>query len=85
MSPQDADLVVSTLERLRLERGLSLNDVAKAVPIDRKTLSYLEDGDAVTPRAGTIMRLARFYGVRPDWLMIEYQRDRRRRNLPAAA
>lgn len=77
--------MVPTLERLRLERGLSLNQVSEAVPINRKTLAYLEAGEPVTPRAATIMRLAHFYEVRPDWLMAEYRRDRRRLNLAEAA
>lgn len=75
---------VSTLERLRLERGLSRLQVQKGVPINRKTLWHLEQGDVTAPRALTIQRLALFYDVRPDWLLREYRRDRHERELQAA-
>jgi transcriptional regulator with XRE-family HTH domain len=67
--------VVTTLERLRIERGLSRYQVAGRVPVNRKTLKRLEEGVG-EPRAHTIQKLAVFYGVRPDWLLREFRRDR---------
>lgn len=66
-------------ERLRLERGLSVYEVERAAPIARKTLGSLEAGTVGRPHARTIQRLARFYNVRPDWLLSEYRRERRQR------
>jgi transcriptional regulator with XRE-family HTH domain len=66
---------VTTLERLRLERGLSRLEVTRQVPINRKTLKRLEQGIG-EPRALTVQRLAQFYGVRVDWLLHEIRRDR---------
>jgi transcriptional regulator with XRE-family HTH domain len=66
---------VSTLERLRLERGLSRLQVVREVPINRKTLKRLEDGIG-EPQAETVLKLATFYDVRVDWLLREIRRDR---------
>ena len=66
---------VTTLERLRIERGLSRNQVARQAPVNRKTLKRLEEGIG-EPRALTIHKLAIFYGVRPDWLLREFRADR---------
>jgi transcriptional regulator with XRE-family HTH domain len=68
-------VTVTTLERLRIERGLSRFQVARQAPVNRKTLKRLEDGVG-EPRAPTIQKLAEFYGVRPDWLLREFRRDR---------
>lgn len=70
-------MTVTTLEGLRIERGLSLNAVSDGTRINRKTLAYLERSGAVAPRAITIMRLAAFYGVEAPWLMAQYRKDRR--------
>jgi transcriptional regulator with XRE-family HTH domain len=66
---------VTTLERLRLERGLSRLQVTREAPINRKTLKRREQGIG-EPRALTVQRLARFYDVRADWLLREMRRDR---------
>ena len=66
---------VTTLERLRLERGLSRLQVQRGAPINRKTLKRLERGQG-EPRFQTVQRLAQFYDVRPDWLLREIRRDR---------
>ena len=67
--------MVTTLERLRIERGLSRHQVARLAHVNRKTLKRLEEGVG-EPRAATIQKLAQFYGVRPDWLLTEFRRDR---------
>jgi transcriptional regulator with XRE-family HTH domain len=66
---------VTTLERLRIERGLSRNEVARGAPLNRKTLKRLEVCSGEEPLARTIQKLADFYGVRPDWLLREIRRD----------
>jgi transcriptional regulator with XRE-family HTH domain len=66
---------VTTLERLRLERGESRLQVTRGVPINRKTLKRLEQGIG-EPRALTVQRLAHYYDVRVDWLLHEIRRDR---------
>lgn len=68
-------MLISTLERLRIERGLSRYQVSRGAPLNRKTLKRLEEGIG-EPRAPTIQKLADFYGVRPDWLLREFRRDR---------
>lgn len=75
---------ISTLERLRVERGFSRLQVQRGAPVNRKTLSRLEAGIG-EPRALTIKRLAVFYDVRPDWLLREYRRDRYERHYAQAA
>jgi transcriptional regulator with XRE-family HTH domain len=66
---------ITTLHRLRLETGLSRYRVTRLVQINRKTLKRLEEGVG-EPRTATVKRLADFYGVRPEWLLGEYRRDR---------
>lgn len=65
---------VSTLERLRLERGLSRKQVQREVPINRRSLMRAEDATG-EPGFEVIRRLATFYDVRPDWLLGEIRRD----------
>lgn len=80
-----AEPSLSTLERLRLEAGLSRPAVQAATGIDRKTVYRLELCLSAAPHFQTINRLAKFYGVRPEWLMREYHQNRYERMLAREA
>lgn len=56
------------LRSLRGERGLRVEDVAKAVGMTADTLSRVERG-VRHPRVSTVAKLAKFYGMRPEDLM----------------
>ena len=79
-----AEPPITTLHRLRLEKGLSRYQVSHQAPVNRKTLKRLEEGIG-EPQAPTIKKLADFYGVRPDWLLREYRRDRSEATYERAA
>lgn len=49
------------LERERLNRGLSLNGMAKQVNIARNTLKNAEEGEAIHPASA--LKIAKFLGV----------------------
>lgn len=56
------------LRRLRMERGLSIENVADACNIRRDRLFRYET-DKETPPMQTILTLASFFGVDRDWLL----------------
>lgn len=53
-----------SIQRLREERGLTREQVAKVAKINARTLSYLERG-MTEPRAATLARLAHALSVTP--------------------
>lgn len=76
---------VTTLERLRVDRGLSQRDVQRAAGLNRRTLKQLELAQTNDPRVGTIQRLARLYEVEPAWLLEQIRHDRHARTERDAA
>lgn len=56
------------LRRLRMERGLSIENVADACNIRRDRLFRYET-DKEIPSMQTILTLASFFGVDRDWLL----------------
>lgn len=79
-----AESSLSTLERLRLEAGLTRPAVGEGAGLDRKTVYSMELGIPSTPQYRTIQALARFYGVSPEWLWRQYYKDRQRTQAQAA-
>lgn len=65
---------LTTLEKLRLDKGVSRKRASVEVPVNRKTLKRLEEGVG-EPRTETVAKLASYYGVRPDWLLAQYRQD----------
>jgi transcriptional regulator with XRE-family HTH domain len=57
------------------EAGLSLRAVARASGVDVSYVSRLRSGEAAAPPDPTIERLARAFGVRPDYFL-EYRARR---------
>lgn len=63
---KEGEMNIALLRRLRMEKGVSLSAVAKAVDIDKSTLSLLETGKRMAPHYDTVVKLAKYYGVDPD-------------------
>ncbi len=57
------------LARLRLEKGLTLQEVADAVGCSKTHIWELEQGRAGNPTISLAAELARYYGVSLDWLV----------------
>jgi transcriptional regulator with XRE-family HTH domain len=53
------------IKRIRLERGLSVVELAKAARITSRTLNYIEHGYS-DPRATTMAKIATVLGVTVD-------------------
>lgn len=56
---------------LRVERGLTQQQVADKSGLSRQTVARLEQKDDIEPNAPTIKKLADAYGVRVDQLVQE--------------
>jgi transcriptional regulator with XRE-family HTH domain len=52
-----------TLRDLRQNRGFTLEAIAYLTGLDQATISRLERGLIASPRTGTVVNLARVYGV----------------------
>ncbi len=66
---KEGEMNIVLFRRLRVEKGVSLSAVAKAVGIDKSTLSLIETGKRMAPHYDTVVKLAKYYGVDPDTLM----------------
>lgn len=53
---------------LREERGLSRENAARRLYVDKSTLAYWESGKTIM-RADSVAWAARFFGVSADWLL----------------
>jgi transcriptional regulator with XRE-family HTH domain len=71
-------LETSYLESLRLERGLSADEVCRRAQIDPITLRRLEVCGVQRPHAATVQKLADLYDIRPAKLADELFAYRRR-------
>lgn len=60
--------VRSRMKQLRIDAGISQDDLAKAAGIDRKTVNRIENGH-FSPNLDTFFRLCIALGVRPADLM----------------
>lgn len=72
MQTDDTSALPKRLKQLRLELGWSLDDVARAIEAASKGVvsNWEAPGDRRrTPPLGTLMALARWYGVSLDYLM----------------
>lgn len=56
---------------LRVERGLTQQEVADKAGLSRQTVARLEQKDDIEPNAPTIKKLADAYGVRVEQLVQE--------------
>lgn len=63
------------LKELRLERGLSLRDVAAKTGVSDSLLSKMETGRTTKPTQESLNRLALFYEIDPEelWTLAEYK------------
>lgn len=55
-------------KNLRLNNGLSMNEVAKAIRINRSDISRYER-ELTKPNAEVVVKLAKYYGVTTDYLL----------------
>ena len=62
--------LASELKQLREIRGYSLREVEKATGVSNAYLSQLERGDAAKPSPDKLARLAQFYEVSYEQLMV---------------
>ena len=56
------------IKKLRKQHGLSQEEVAKYLEVQRSTISLYESGDA-TPQVMTIIKLARLFNVTTDYIL----------------
>lgn len=61
-SPESATRIYNRLRVLRAERGLSRQDLARAVSVNYQTIGYLERGD-YHPSLELAFRLSQFFGL----------------------
>ena len=59
---------MNRLKELRLERGLTLNDISRDLQIPLNTLSNYERGDR-EPKLETWEKLAQYFNVTPQYLV----------------
>lgn len=64
----DGEVLGDRIRQLRRERGMSQEELAKAVGIRQPSLSKIEKGDTHQLRASTLMRMARALEVDPEYL-----------------
>jgi len=79
---------VTLLEKLRLDRGLSAEEVCEATGVAEKTLRRYENAEDFRPTFVVLKRLAEFYEVQPSELLADlrrFQRDRDRADAREAA
>ena len=60
--------IQNRIKILRTQKGISQNDVAKAVGVDVSSVSYWESG-RYEPKASYIYKLAIFFNVSADYLL----------------
>lgn len=65
------------IKKLRKQEGLSQEEVAKYLEVQRSTISLYESGDA-TPQVMTIIKLARLFNVTTDYILC-YELDIRQK------
>lgn len=56
------------LRRLRTDRELKQRDVAKAIHVSQRCISYLERAKR-SPPPDVLVALAKYFGVSVDWLL----------------
>ncbi len=56
------------LKKLRLEKGLTLDDVSDIFDLTKTAISYYENGKRF-PKMNTLRKMADFYGVSYDYLV----------------
>jgi|SRR6266567_3425320 len=73
------DIIGERLHRLRLERGLSLRELAERSGVGKSVLSYVESGarQGSGLTLATALKLARTLGVSLDVLAGTYERETR--------
>lgn len=58
----------SRIKELRIEKGVNRETLAKAVGVDKRTISFWENG-INEPKAGYLIKLAKFFEVSADYLL----------------
>lgn len=62
------EVFVERLKELRIEKGLSLVQLAKETGISKSAISFWENGDRI-PTALNIITLAKYFEVSADYLL----------------
>jgi transcriptional regulator with XRE-family HTH domain len=76
---------VSLLEALRVDRGLTIEQVCRETGVSPKTIKRYEQADTTRPSGDALERLARFYRVRASELLADIRRFARDQDEPVAA
>ena len=79
---------ITLLEACRVDRGLTIEYVAKQVGISEKTITRYELAQTLKPQGSGLEKLGMFYGVRASVLLADmrkFARDRERDDEPTAA
>ena len=61
-------IIGERIKELRLEKEMSLLDLAKAIGVDKHTIIYWEK-EINEPKANYIVKLAKFFNVTTDYLL----------------
>lgn len=64
----DKPTIGERIKKMRKQKGLSQEDVAKHLEVQRSTISLYESGDA-TPPVTTIIKLAKLFNVTTDYIL----------------
>ncbi len=65
--------LAAVIRQQRLERGLSLTQLAERTRLSRRMLTYIETCERV-PTVDTVARISRAFGVQPSELLAVAQR-----------
>lgn len=76
---------VPLLEALRVDRGLTVRDVARLTGVAHKTIMRYEAAEQTRPHGDALERLARLYNVRASTLLEDIRKTARKRERFDAA
>ena len=54
---------ISTLRELRIEAGLTQDELADAIGVGRRTIITIENEEGANPSVGTVKRLLRYFEI----------------------
>jgi transcriptional regulator with XRE-family HTH domain len=65
--------VGTRIHKLRQERKMSQQDLARRIGVNQSFISKMESGEQINPNAETLKRLARALGCTTDYLVGMYE------------
>lgn len=67
----DVNEIAARIKRRREEIGLTLDEIATVVGVDKSTVMRYENGSIARPKVPVLHSIANALGVRPEWLLGE--------------